>query len=176
MGLLSKLKLPDLPGGTRPPEATPDPGPPASPSDKPVVGGIGGAVRKAGEMTKEAAKKIPPPPSPPKKGGLGGAIEGAVDAVQLAIRVQTADQQMNAALAAANSVGNPLDSRTAATPEAPARKAWQSGMVQYWQPGSAARTLALSLQGEARIAKAQEATALLVQARAVFQQGLQSLG
>ena len=83
---------------------------------------------------------------------------------------------MNAALAAANSVGNPLNNRTAATPEAPARKVWQSGMVKFWQPGSAARTQALSLQGEARIAKAQEATALLAQARAVFQQGLQSLG
>jgi hypothetical protein len=143
MGLLSKLKLPEMPGGTRLPEATPKP---------------------------EGS------PAPPAARGLGGAIEGAVDAVQLTVRVQTADQQMNAALAAANSVGNPLNNRTAATPEASARKVWQSGMVQYWQPGSAARTQALSLQCEARIAKAQEATALLAQARAVFQQGLQSLG
>ena len=33
-----------------------------------------------------------------------------------------------------------------------------------------------NVQARARIAKAQEATALLAQARAVFQQGLQSLG
>ena len=151
MGLLSKLKLPQPPGGQS-------------------AGGVGGAVSKAGKMAQDAAKGVPK--APPKKGGIGGVV----DAVQLAVRVQTADQQMNAALAAANNVGNPLNNRTSTTPEAPARKVWQAGMVKFWQPGSAARIQALSLQGEARIAKAQEATALLAQARAVFQQGLQSLG
>jgi len=175
MGLLSALKLPQPPGSTRPPETlpTPDtaPTPEAGPASPDVAtGGLGGAVHKAAEMSKEAAKNIPP--APPKKGGI---LSGVSD-MMLTVRVQTADQQMNAALAGANSVGNPLNNRTAATPEAPARKAWQSGMVQYWQPGSAARNQALSLQGEARIAKAQEATALLTQARAVFQQGLQALG
>ena len=183
MGLLSTLKLPTLPGAMRAPEAPPAPEaaptleaastPEAGPAapDAPLAGGLGGAVHKAGKMTREAAKGIPP--APPKK--EGGAAKGASDML-LTIRVQMADQQMNAALAAANSVGNPLNNRTASTPEAPARKVWQSGMVQYWQPGSAARIQALSLQGEARVAKAQEATALLKQARAVFQQGLQSLG
>lgn len=174
MGLLSKLKLPQPPGGTRPPEAAPKPEAMPVPPDGQPTGGLGGAVSKAGKMAQDAAKNVPKPP--PKNGGIGGAVGGVVDAVQLAARVQIAEQQMNAALAGANSVGNPLNNRTAATPEAPARKVWQAGMVQYWQPGSAARNQALSLQGEARIARAQEATALLAQARAVFQQGLQSLG
>jgi hypothetical protein len=175
MGLLSALKLPPPPGSTRPPDASstpPDaPTPEAGPvtPDAPLTGGLGDAVRKAGKMSQEAAKGTPP--APPKKDGMLGGVSD----MMLTVRVQMADQQMNAALAAANSVGNPLNNRTAATPEAPARKVWQSGMVQYWQPGSAARQQALSLQGEPRIAKAQEATALLAQARAVFQQGLQSL-
>ena len=170
MGLLSKLKLPQLPGSKRPTEAGPKPPPePRSPGAK-STGKVGEAVRKVAKAAQEAAKGVPP--APPKK----GPVSKVADAVALAARVATADQQMNAALAAANSVGNPLNNRTAATPEAPARKVWQSGMVKFWQPGSAARTQALSLQGEARIAKAQEAAALLAQARAVFQQGLQSLG
>jgi len=170
MGLLSTLKLPQPPGSTRPRDAppTPEAGPDAP--RPPSGGGLGDAVRKAGKMSQEAAKGIPP--APPKKDGMLGGVSD----MMLTVRVQMADQQMNAALAAANSVGNPLNNRTAAMPEAPARKVWQSGMIQCWQPGSAARQQALSLQGEARIAKAQEATALLAQARAVFQQGLQSLG
>ncbi|MET0209695.1 MAG: hypothetical protein ABW220_11690 [Burkholderiaceae bacterium] len=167
MGLLSKLKLPQPKGGGQPPEASP------APDEKPS-GGFGSAAKKAIETIRKGAEGASNPP--PKKGGLGGAAEKVAASVQLAIRVQQAEQQMNAALAAANNVGNPLDNRTAAMPESPARKVWQAGMLKYWQPGSSARTLALSLQGEARIAKAQEATALLAQARAVFQQGLQSLG
>jgi hypothetical protein len=174
MGLLSALKLPQPSGSTRPPEASPTPetapAPEAGPASPDVAtGGLGDAVKKAGKMSQEGAKNIPP--APPKKGGFAGVSD-----MMLTVRVQMADQQMNAALAAANSVGNPLNNRTSATPESPARKVWQAGMVQYWQPGSAARIQALSLQGEARIAKAQEATALLTQARSVFQQGLQSLG
>ena len=168
MGLLSKLKLPQLPGSKSPAEAGPKPQ--AEPGAK-STGKIGDAVRRAAEAAKDAAKGVPKAP-PKKKGPLGGLA----DSLTLAARVMAADQQMNAALAAANNVGNPLNNRTAATPEAPARKVWQSGMVKYWQPGSAARIQALSLQGEARIAKAQEATALLAQARAVFQQGLQAVG
>ena len=167
MGLLSKLKLPQPPGSKSPTEARPKPQ--AEPGAK-SSGKISDAVRKAAKAAKEAAKGVPKAPA--KKGPLGGLA----DSLTLAARVMAADQQMNAALAAANNVGNPLNNRTAATPEAPARKVWQAGMVKYWQPGSAARIQALSLQGEARIAKAQEATALLAQARAVFQQGLQSLG
>ena len=49
-------------------------------------------------------------------------------------------------------------------------------MVRFWQPGSAARMLAQGLQGEARIAKANEAAALLTKAQAVFQEGLRTLG
>ena len=168
MGLLDKLKLPQPPGSKSPPEAAPKP-PAQTPAAK-TTGKVSDAVRKAAKAAQDVGKGVPK--APPKKGGIGGVA----DAVQLAVRVQAADQQMNAALAAANSVGNPLNNRTAATPEAPARKVWQGGMVKYWQPGSAARIQALSLQGEARIAKAQEATALLAQARAVFRQGLQSLG
>ena len=171
MGLLSKLKLPQLPGSKGPAEAVPRPqAEPGSPGAK-STGKIGDAVRKAAKAAKEAAKGVPKAP-PKKKGPIGGLA----DSLTLAARVMAADQQMNAALAAANNVGNPLNNRTAATPEAPARKIWQAGMVKYWQPGSAARIQALSLQGEARIAKAQEATALLAQARAVFQQGLQAVG
>ena len=171
MGLLSKLKLPQPPGAASP-EASPK-APGRSPAQTPAAkstGKISDAVRKAAKKVQDVGKGVPP--TPPKKGTVGKVA----DAVALAARVASADQQMNSALAAANSVGNPLNNRTAATPEAPARKLWQSGMVKFWQPGSAARTQALSLQGEARIAKAQEATALLAQARAVFQQGLQSLG
>jgi len=171
MGLLSKLKLPQLPGSKRPTEAGPkSPPEPRSPGAK-STGKVSEAVRKVAKAAQEAVKGVPKTP-PKKKGPLGGLA----DSLTLAARVLAADQQMNAALGAANNVGNPLNNRTAATPEAPARKVWQSGMVKYWQPGSAARIQALSLQGEARIAKAQEATALLAQARAVFQQGLQSLG
>jgi hypothetical protein len=45
-------------------------------------------------------------------------------------------------------------------------------MQKYRSPGSAARLKCASLQGEAKIAKAQEATALLVKAKTGFQAGL----
>ena len=48
-------------------------------------------------------------------------------------------------------------------------------MHQFWSPGSAARLQCASLQGEAKIAKAQQATALLVKARAVFQEGMRMI-
>jgi hypothetical protein len=116
------------------------------------------------------------PTQPSGKGGLGGSgIAGAIEAA-LAAQVLNADKQMNAALAAANNVGNPLNNRTQGQPESAARKYWQAGMTKYWQPGSAARLQALSLQGAARIAKAQEAVALLGKARVVFQEGLGVLG
>ena len=117
----------------------------------------------------------PVPNTLPKKSGLGGAAD-AVLAAAMAASVQSADQQMNAALAAANNVGNPLNNRTQGHPDSKARQFWQAGMVRFWQPGSAARMLAQGLQGEARIAKANEAAALLTKAQAVFQEGLRTLG
>ena len=96
----------------------------------------------------------------------------AAAAAELARRIKQSEEQMNAALKAANNVGNPLDHRTQATPQARARQFWKTGMIKFWQPGSAARLQVPKLQGEARIAKANEATALLVKAAAVFQEGL----
>ena len=98
----------------------------------------------------------PVPNTPPKKGGLGGAAD--------------------AALAAANNVGNPLNNRTQGQPDSKAHQFWQAGMVKFWQPGSAARMQAQGLQGEARIARANEAATLLNKAQAVFQEGLRMLG
>ena len=118
----------------------------------------------------------PPPAKQAPGGGSGspvGRVGEAVKAATLTARVKAADDLMNAALTAANRIGNPLNSRTQGAPESKARQYWQTGMVKYWQPGSAARQQALSLQGEARIAKAQQAAALLAKARAVFQQGMQ---
>jgi hypothetical protein len=105
-----------------------------------------------------------------KKVELDAAAQAA--AADLARRVKAAEDAMNAALTAANMVGNPLDRDTVNHPESKARKTWATGMNQYWSPGSAARLAALKLQGEARIAKCNEAAALLAKARTVFQQGL----
>jgi hypothetical protein len=96
-------------------------------------------------------------------------------AAELARRVKESEAAMNAALTAANMLGNPLNNRTQGQPGSKARKYWETGMNKYWSPGSAARLKCASLQGEAKIAKAQEATALLVKARAVFQEGTRFL-
>ena len=120
----------------------------------------------------------PPPAKKAPGGGSGspvGRVGEAVKAATLPARVKAADTQMNAALIAANRVGNPLNNRTQGAPGSKARQYWQTGMIKYWQPGSAARLAAQSLQGEARIAKAQQAAALLAKAREVFQQGLQQI-
>ncbi len=121
-------------------------------------------------------EKGPPQPTAHPRTKVVEKVKEAVSDALLRARVRAADDQMNAALSAANSLGNPLNSKTQASPESSARKHWQAGMVTYWQPGSAARQQALGLQGEARIAKAQQAAALLANARVVFQQGLQQLG
>lgn len=96
-------------------------------------------------------------------------------AAELARRIKEAEAAMNAALTAANMLGNPLNNRTQGQAGSKARKYWETGMNKYWSPGSAARLQCASLQGEARIAKAQEATALLVKARAVFQEGMRMI-
>ena len=177
MGLLGALKLPQPPGSTGAPNTSPNtsPDPSTQPAGKGGVGGSMGkavdAIRKAAEAAKNGNPKDPKASPPPKKGGIAGVIEAA-----LAAQVLSADNQMNAALAAANNVGNPLNNRTQGQPESAARKYWQAGMTKYWQPGSAGRLQALSLQGAARIAKAQEAAALLGKARVVFQEGLGLLG
>ncbi|MEP6739458.1 MAG: hypothetical protein ABJA61_03715 [Caldimonas sp.] len=44
-------------------------------------------------------------------------------------------------------------------------------MIRFWQPGVAAKAKVASLQGEACIAKANEATDLRLKARQVFQEG-----
>ena len=96
-------------------------------------------------------------------------------AAELARRVKESEAAMNAALTAANMLGNPLNNRTQGQAGSKARKYWETGMNKYWSPGSAARLQCASLQGEAKIAKAQEATALLVKARAVFQEGMRMI-
>ena len=126
----------------------------------------GAAKRPSGPASKKA---------PAKTGSPLGRVGQVVMSATLEARVKAADAQMNAALAAANQVGNPLEHRTRVAPGSKARQYWQAGMTKYWQPGSAARLAAQSLQGEARIAKAQQAAALLAKAREVFQQGLQQI-
>ena len=96
-------------------------------------------------------------------------------AAELARRVKESEAAMNAALTAANMVGNPLNNRTQGQAGSKARTYWESGMNKYWSPGSAARLQCASLQGEAKIAKAHEATGLLIKARAVFQEGLRMI-
>jgi hypothetical protein len=95
----------------------------------------------------------------------------AAAAAELARRVKESEAAMNAALTAANMLGNPLNNRTQGQAGSKARKYWETGMNKFWSPGSAARLQCASLQGEAKIAKAQEATSLLIKARAVFQEG-----
>ena len=109
-----------------------------------------------------------------KKKAQGDADAAA--AADLARRVQASEAAMNAALTAANMLGNPLNNRTQGQAGSKARKYWETGMNKFWSPGSAARMKCASLQGEAKIAKAQEATALLVKARAVFQEGMRVIG
>jgi hypothetical protein len=96
-------------------------------------------------------------------------------AAELARRIKESEAAMNAALTAANMQGIPLEKRTQGQPGSKARKKWETGMNTFWTPGSAARLQCASLQGEAKIAKAQEATALLVKARAVFQEGMRMI-
>ncbi len=99
----------------------------------------------------------------------------AAAAADLARRVKESEAAMNAALTAANMLGNPLNNRTQAQSGSKARKYWETGMNKFWSPGSSARLQCASLQGEAKIAKAQQATALLVKARAVFQEGMRMI-
>jgi len=99
----------------------------------------------------------------------------AAAAADLARRVKESEAAMNAALTAANMLGNPLNNRTQGQSGSKARKYWETGMNKFWSPGSAALLKCASLQGEAKIAKAQQATALLVKARAVFQEGMRFL-
>ncbi|MEO5882688.1 MAG: hypothetical protein ABIQ06_09770 [Caldimonas sp.] len=108
-----------------------------------------------------------------RKKAQGDADAAAV--ADLARRVQASEAAMNAALTAANMLGNPLNNRTQGQSGSKARKYWETGMNQFWSPGSAARLQCASLQGEAKIAKAQQATALLVKARAVFQEGMRMI-
>ena len=96
----------------------------------------------------------------------------AATAAELARRIKASEAAMQAALTAANMLGNPLNNRTQGQAGSKARKYWETGMNKFWSLGSSARLKCASLQGEARIAKAQEATALLVKARAVFQEGM----
>ncbi len=99
---------------------------------------------------------------------------GERDEADLAQRVKRADMAMAAALDGANYYGNPLDARTQGLAKSNARAYWTAAMV-FWRPGAAAHTDALSLTGEARIAKAQEAARLLDKAKVVFKQGMQRL-
>ena len=72
----------------------------------------GAAKRPAGP----AAKK-----TPAKAGSRLGRVGQAVMSATLEARVKAADAQMNAALTAANQVGNPLEHRTRAAPGSKAR-------------------------------------------------------
>ena len=87
MGLLSKLKLPQLPGSKRPTEAGPKPPPePWSPGAK-STGKIGEAVRKVAKAAQEAVKGVP------RHHRREGPAGGLADSLTLAARVLAADQQ-----------------------------------------------------------------------------------
>jgi hypothetical protein len=74
---------------------------------------------------------------------------------------------MNAAEQAANGPGNSSTTRRRRVEEAPVLEPGH----EVPRPGDAAQEQVSSLQGEARIAKADEATALFLKAKAVFEQG-----
>ena len=125
--------------------------------------------------TKRRAKKAALLAQQAEKKRRDKADSDAQAVADLARRVKASEAAMNAALTAANMLGNPLNNRTQGQPGSKARRYWETGMNKFWSPGSAARLKCASLQGEAKIAKAQEATALLIKARAVFQEGMRMI-
>ena len=101
-----------------------------------------------------------------KKKEQSDADEAA--AADLARRVAAAEARMNAAEQAANGPGNHLNNNAA--PGSKARQYWQQGM-KFRDPATLRKQRVRSLQGEARIAKADEATGLFLKAKVVFEQG-----
>ncbi len=97
-------------------------------------------------------------------------------AADLARRIQQAEAQMNAAWQGAVGPGNTINNSAKAQPGTQARKAWEAGMMTYYNKGVQAKMAVSGLQGEQRLKKAQEATALFVSAAAEFKRGVSMLG
>ncbi|MEO5882137.1 MAG: hypothetical protein ABIQ06_06940 [Caldimonas sp.] len=87
----------------------------------------------------------------------------------LARRIKQSEARALAALTAANQSGIPLERDSKGSPQA--RQYWQTAMNKYWSPASTAMQTARHLQGEARIAKNEEAAGMLAKAKVVFQEG-----
>ena len=131
MGLLSKLELPQLPGSKRPTEGrTEAPPEPRSPGAK-STGKVGEAVRKVAKAAQEAVEGRAQDTTE-EEGPLGGLA----DSLTLAARVLAADQQMNAALGAADRRRQPA--RTTAPPPRPRRRRARSGSRAWSSTGSRA--------------------------------------
>jgi hypothetical protein len=114
--------------------------------------------RKAAQAAQEAERK--------KKQQADADAQAAAD---LARRVKAAEARMNAAEQAANGPGNLLNNK--APQGSKKRQYWTQGM-KFRDPATLRKMQVASLQGEARIAKADEATALFMKAKVVFEQGV----
>ena len=75
----------------------------------------------------------------------------------------------------ASGPGNDLNNRTLKQPNPKARKFWESGMQKFWTPAELQRNQLAGLQGQAKMAKAQDLTGLYLKAKAVFEAGQQQL-
>ena len=113
--------------------------------------------RKAAQAAQEAERK--------KRQKADADAQAIAD---LARRVKAAEARMLAAEQAANGPGNFLNN--SAPQGSKKRQYWSQGM-KFRDPATLRKMQVNSLQGEARIAKADEATALFTKAKVVFEQG-----
>lgn len=97
------------------------------------------------------------------------------DARKLDAMVKQAVQSMEQVRLVASGPGNDLNNRTLKQPNPKARKFWESGMQKFWTPAELQRNQLAGLQGQAKMAKAQDLTGLYLKAKAVFEAGQQQL-